>query len=383
MVYREQDGHFTHFLYTADDERILRFGTGGFSWSLRDFQGRVLREFRPESNCLQPIRDHIYRGASPIATVTVDENDILSKRHHLSLDHLGSPRYITDGAGNFLSEHKYYPFGEEATRPAQNDLPLKFTGHERDFYADGTNDDLDYMHARFCDPRVGRFLSVDPVLGSPLTPQSWNRYSYVRGNPMVLIDPSGKKVEFADQESKRVFEDYVSELDPESIDYQNVKALKESEIIFVIEASDQGRGNEGSATFDGEKVTLGVDPTGAAELASVESRLAHEIQHGVQIDTGKLGFVRHGKKWVAIFTDIGDEVEAYDAQLRQARPFDLKRGILRRYSKARDRARFLIRSGYEQYHGRENERRFAERISGIPPGSVVNNGTSFYRAPQQ
>ncbi len=96
-------------------------------------------------------------------------------------------------AGNFLSEHKYYPFGEGATRPAQNDLPLKFTGHERDFYADGASDDLDYMHARFCDPRVGRFLSVDPVLGSPPTPQNWDRNSYVRGNPMVLIDPSGKK----------------------------------------------------------------------------------------------------------------------------------------------------------------------------------------------
>ncbi len=152
-----------HLLYTADDERILRFGTGGFSWSLRDFQGRVLREFRPESNRIQPIRDHIYRGSAPLATVTVDENDILSKRHHQSLDHLGSPRYITDGAGNFISEHKYYPFGAEATRPAQDDLPLKFTGHERDFYADGESDDLDYMHARFCDPRLGRFLSVDPV----------------------------------------------------------------------------------------------------------------------------------------------------------------------------------------------------------------------------
>ena len=193
LIYREQDSHFTHFLYTADDERILRFGTGGFTWSLRDFQGRVLREFRPESNRLQPIRDHIYRGSSPIATVTVDENDILSKRHHLSLDHLGSPRYVTDGAGNFIAEHKYYPFGEEATRPAQNDLPLKFTGHERDFYADGASDDLDYMHARFCDPRVGRFLSVDPVLGSPDLPQSWNRYAYVQGNPLIYIDPDGRE----------------------------------------------------------------------------------------------------------------------------------------------------------------------------------------------
>ena len=177
----------------------MRFGTGGFSWSLRDFQGRVLREFRPESNRIQPIRDHIYRGSAPLATVTVDENDILSKRHHQSLDHLGSPRYITDGAGNFISEHKYYPFGEEATRPAQDELPLKFTGHERDFYADGEGDDLDYMHARFCDPRLGRFLSVDPVLGSAEVPQSWNRYAYVQSNPLKFVDPSGQVVRVYDE----------------------------------------------------------------------------------------------------------------------------------------------------------------------------------------
>jgi hypothetical protein len=39
---------------------------------------------------------------------------------------------------------------------------------------------------------TGRFLSVDPVLGSPGDPQSWNRYAYVRGKPLVFVDPDGK-----------------------------------------------------------------------------------------------------------------------------------------------------------------------------------------------
>ena len=142
LVRRNQGSHVTHFFYTADDERILRFGTGGFRWTLRDLRGRALREFRPESNRLQPVRDHLYRGRLPLATVEVDDSDILSRTHHLSLDHLGSPRYVTDGAGNVVSEHKYRPFGDEATRSNQNDLPLKFTGHERDFYADGKTCDL-------------------------------------------------------------------------------------------------------------------------------------------------------------------------------------------------------------------------------------------------
>ena len=54
-----------------------------------------------------------------------------------------------------------------------------------------TFQDLDYMHARYCSPWWGRFLTVDPVGGNPKNPQSWNRYAYVLGNPLKYIDPDG------------------------------------------------------------------------------------------------------------------------------------------------------------------------------------------------
>ncbi|MCP3997973.1 MAG: RHS repeat-associated core domain-containing protein, partial [bacterium] len=90
--------------------------------------------------------------------------------------------------------HKYYPFGEEATLSTQDQHPMKFTGHERDFFAAGESDDLDYMHARYCSPHLSRFTSLDPVLGDPAVPQSWNRYSYVRNNPMNAVDPTGEAI---------------------------------------------------------------------------------------------------------------------------------------------------------------------------------------------
>jgi hypothetical protein len=39
----------------------------------------------------------------------------------------------------------------------------------------------------------GRFTSPDPLLASGRVgdPQSWNRYTYVRNNPLALIDPTG------------------------------------------------------------------------------------------------------------------------------------------------------------------------------------------------
>jgi RHS repeat-associated protein len=48
------------------------------------------------------------------------------------------------------------------------------------------------MHARYYSPTVGRFVSVDPVLGDPARPQTWNRYAYVHNNPINLTDPDGR-----------------------------------------------------------------------------------------------------------------------------------------------------------------------------------------------
>jgi RHS repeat-associated protein len=71
--------------------------------------------------------------------------------------------------------------------------------------------DADSMHARFYNPQLGRFLSVDPAGFSmmPDAPQSWNRYTYVLNNPMILTDPTGlaaectvvKKTEGSDESS--------------------------------------------------------------------------------------------------------------------------------------------------------------------------------------
>jgi RHS repeat-associated protein len=39
---------------------------------------------------------------------------------------------------------------------------------------------------------MASFCSVDPVGGDPADPQSWNRYAYVRNDPINMADPSGK-----------------------------------------------------------------------------------------------------------------------------------------------------------------------------------------------
>jgi RHS repeat-associated core domain len=102
------------------------------------------------------------------------------------LDHLGSPRILTDGLGVRVQGQHFLPFGEEMPiEPGIN--TRKFTGHERD-YETG----LDYMVARYYQANLGRFMAVDPGDDTdPEDPQSWNKYAYVRNNPILKNDPTG------------------------------------------------------------------------------------------------------------------------------------------------------------------------------------------------
>ncbi|PHS31707.1 MAG: hypothetical protein COA95_06085 [Methylophaga sp.] len=61
-----------------------------------------------------------------------------------------------------------------------------FTGHE---HIDEVG--LVHMNGRVYDPNLGRFISADPNIQSPLNAQSLNRYSYVMNNPLSFTDPSG------------------------------------------------------------------------------------------------------------------------------------------------------------------------------------------------
>ena len=47
------------------------------------------------------------------------------------------------------------------------------------------------MGARWYDPALSRWLSADTLVPEAGNPQALNRYSYVLGNPLLFIDPSG------------------------------------------------------------------------------------------------------------------------------------------------------------------------------------------------
>ncbi len=108
--------------------------------------------------------------------------------HFQMRDHLGSLRVVSDETGAVEEKLDFYPFGQEISFGTLGDeSERKYTGHQRD-----GRTGLDYMMARFKAPWMGSFQSPDPIDDVSLdVPWSWNRYAYVRGNPVLLLDPTG------------------------------------------------------------------------------------------------------------------------------------------------------------------------------------------------
>jgi RHS repeat-associated protein len=197
----EQVASETHYqyVYDANDERIAIYTPSAKTWqfTLRDPAHNVIREVTATQSSGTWTwtwnRDHVYRGNQILATVTASDTQ------HFHLDHLGTPRIVTNATGQLIGTHTYYPFGTELAPTTSTESPLephKFTGHERDATnASSVAHTLDYMHARYYSAMVGRFLSVDPKLDLKRAvrgPSAWNRYTYVLNTPVNGTDPTGR-----------------------------------------------------------------------------------------------------------------------------------------------------------------------------------------------
>jgi RHS repeat-associated protein len=105
---------------------------------------------------------------------------------YYGVDALGSVRVVFRPDGTVIGRADYAPFGD-ATGDTSGSLPPgQYTGQERDPEAA-----QDYFHARYYQPRHGRFGRVDPIFGNLFDPQALNRYAYAKNSPLVFVDPDG------------------------------------------------------------------------------------------------------------------------------------------------------------------------------------------------
>jgi RHS repeat-associated protein len=129
-------------------------------------------------------KDYIFFAGQRIAEQTGATEATVT---YLHTDHLGSTRACTDANGNANGTCDYEPYGE--VQPgASCSVPTKFR-----FAGMQWDEEAQLYHTWFrkYDPNQGRWMSTDPLPGSPGDPQSLNRYAYVRNDPVNFRDPYG------------------------------------------------------------------------------------------------------------------------------------------------------------------------------------------------
>jgi len=124
-----------------------------------------------------------------------------SARYYLT-DQVDSVKVVLDDSGEAVTRFEYLPYGEawftEKTEGVEEEHSPKFNSQELDresgFY---------FFNERHYDSVVARFVSADTVVDGEFDTQGWNRFSYVKGNPVVYRDPTGHEAYTVVWQSKK------------------------------------------------------------------------------------------------------------------------------------------------------------------------------------
>lgn len=188
----------TSYLYNGLGQRLKKTAptsiiATGINYYLHDQSGHLLGEYDANGNVIQ---ETVYLGDSPTivlkqTTTTVSRNvtSTATNVYYIYADHLNTPRVLTRATDNKIVWRwdSADPFG--VNLPNENPYGLGAFSYNPRFpgqiYDRETN--LHYNYFRDYDPTTGRYSTSDPIgLRGGI-----NTYSYVGGNPLTRIDPTG------------------------------------------------------------------------------------------------------------------------------------------------------------------------------------------------
>ncbi|WP_027706786.1 RHS repeat-associated core domain-containing protein [Zooshikella ganghwensis] len=167
------------FLYDTRGLRVEKLGNRGVERYTYDDQS-VLAQLDSSNN---PIAHYDYGPGRLMALTHRDEGTAF---YHF--DALGSIVNLTTTTGAVQTRTLYDAWGHHRLQEGDSWNRFGFTGHEED-----PETGLVYAKARFYDPDVGRFLSMDAWEGDLTLAPSLHKYLYAYGNPLVWVDPDGKQ----------------------------------------------------------------------------------------------------------------------------------------------------------------------------------------------
>ena len=175
-----KNGAATTFVYDGDGGRVKKTVTSGSTTVTTTYIGKL---YVCEGTSCSRL---IYAGNQRIALVPMPPSGRTAAPSYFHPDHLGSTGVLTNAQGVAEEHNSYRPYGQLHTHTGTADVAYKYTGQERD-----PSTGLYFYNARYYDPALGRFISPDTIVESPLHPQTLNRYAYAGNNPVLYNDPSG------------------------------------------------------------------------------------------------------------------------------------------------------------------------------------------------
>ena len=171
-VQSNQRDHTVKFKYDPLGRRTEKqdtFGTTQYLWT----DNLLAQEQRNDSKKTYVYEPNTFK---PIAQI---QDDIV---YHYHLDHLGTPRELTNEQGKIVWKAQYKTYGNLALKEVEEvENNLRFQGQ---YYDEETG--LHYNRFRYYSPDTGQFINQDPIglLGG------LNNYQYAP-NPITWIDPLG------------------------------------------------------------------------------------------------------------------------------------------------------------------------------------------------
>ena len=172
------DGTVIRYAYDADGVRVRTEVTSPSG-------ATTVTEYLVDTS--RPLSQVVAEGSTltEVAVLYVRGNDDLfaavrgSVTRFYHADGSGSIQVLTDEAGEVTDRYAFTAFGELIEHRGNDPNIYLFTGEPRD-----PGSGLYYLRARWMSPGEGRFISLDPLLGS-------HGYAYAHQNPVNLRDRTG------------------------------------------------------------------------------------------------------------------------------------------------------------------------------------------------
>lgn len=190
-------GNYSNFSYGPDRARFMQVARAGSALTETLYAADGLYE-RVTTSGVSKHRYYIVANGRRVAVQTRTAGES-PETVYLLEEQLGGVDGFTSDSGELLSRTSYQPFGAhrggdwlgstptpDEWQQIQATTDRGYTGHEH-----LNNLGVIHMNGRVYDPVLARFLSPDPIVQAPHDTQGFNRYAYVRNNPLRYTDPSG------------------------------------------------------------------------------------------------------------------------------------------------------------------------------------------------